>query len=854
MTGKSIKPPRLAYWILNFLRRYEDEFLMVGDFEEEHRRIMEEKGKRRAHLWYWGQVLYSIPAYVKSSLLTGGTMLKHYVTVALRTMRRNKSYSVINIAGLAIGMASSLMLMFWAMDELSYDRFHESAKNIFRIVQERKTDRVFQTPSTPSPLAPALMEDYHEIEKAVRLRYSRMGFLYGENHDMVYDEGGYFADDEIFQVFTFPLKEGNPNTALSDPQTMVITERMARVCFGTEDPLGQTLISTSGEPFLITGVMKNVPENSHLDFDYLIPLNYLIQKGQSLDLWNSSDSKTYILLRDSVDCRELNHRLEHYVQDRVPKTSSRLIFQPLTEIHLRSLEGGGPIVYVSIAFVLAFFILIVACINFMNLSTARFGKRALEVGVRKVAGARRKSLVGQFFGESLVCTFVSAFFAMALVRAFLPVFNRFLGKDIGFDIIGTVPVITTVSAVILFTGIVSGIYPAVLLSSFSPAKIFKGFSQSTQRMLTTRRILVVFQFAISLALILCTLVVSKQLHYMRNKDLGFDRENLVFFRLGDNSSVRIEVIKNTLIQSPAISRVTATNAPLLWLGIETTGVSWEGKNPEDMMNVQIRTVDFDYLETFGMKMKQGRFFSREMTADAKQGFVLNEAAIKVMGLESPVGKRFSFNDKNGEIIGVVADFHHHSLHEVIEPVLFLIEPSWSDYIFVRMEPGRTAEALQVIADNWKRINPDRSLQLRFFDEEIDQLYRSEKELGQFINILSVLAVFISSLGLFGLVSYVTEQRTKEIGIRKVLGASVLSIQLRLSAEFLKWVLLANLISWPVSYYAMHEWLQSFAYRISIGAVDFVCAGGFVFAVAMMTVSYQSLKAAKADPAKSLRYE
>ena len=854
MNDRSTKPPRPARWILSLLRRYQDEFSMAEDFDEEHLRIAAEKGRIRAHVWYWWQAVYSIPAYMKFSMVTGGIMLKHLVIMAIRNMRRNKGYSFINITGLAIGIASSLMLIFWAMDELSFDCFHEDAKRIFRIVQERKTDRIFKTPSTPSPLAPAWVENYHEVEKAVRLRYSGMGFIYGDNRDDIFDEDGLFADKEIFQVFTLPLKEGNPNTALTMPQSIVITEKMAQVCFGSQDPLGQTLTATNGDPFQITGVMENIPANSHLKFDYLISLEYLIQRGQSLDRWNTSDAKTYVMLRKGVDYRELNKKLEYYVQDRLPESSSRLIFQPLTEIHLHSLEGGGPIVYVSIAIILALFILIVACINFMNLSTARFGKRSLEVGVRKVVGAGRPSLIGQFFGESLVLSFMSAFLAMVLVYFLLPVFNRFIGKDIEFDILGTIPVITSVLAVTLFTGVVSGIYPAVFLSSFPPVKIFKGFSQSTKRMLNTRRILVVFQFAISLVLILFTLVVSRQLHFIRNKDLGFDKENLVFFRLGDNSLVEIETIKQTLIQSASISHVTATNAPLLWLGIETTGVAWEGKNPGDMMNVQIRTVDFDYLKTFRMEMKEGRFFSQEMSADVKHSYVLNEAAISVMGLKSPVGKWFSLNDKKGEIIGVVRDFHHHSVHEVIEPVVFLFEPSWSDYVFVRIEPGYTAEALQVMAFNWKLINPDRSFHLRFFDDEIDSLYRSEKELGRFINILSVLAVLISCLGLFGLVSYATEHRTKEIGIRKVLGASVIGIQILLSREFLKWVLIANVISWPISYYAMYRWLQNFAYRTSIGLTDFVFAGGLVFVVAMMTVSYQAIRAATADPVKSLRYD
>lgn len=854
MTGKSTKPPRLAFWIISALRRYEDEFASAGDFDEEHLRIAAEKGKIRAHMWYWWQAVYLIPAYIQFSMAIRSTMLKHFVRVALRNIKRNKSHSFINITGLAIGIASSLMLVFWAMDEWSYDRFHENAKNIFRIVQERKTDRVFRTPSTPSPLAPALVADYPEIEKAVRIRHSRMAFICGTHNANIFDEEGLIADPEILQVFTFPLRGGDSNTALKGPQAIIITEKMALKCFSEQDPVGKIITATNGDPFQVTGIMEKVPINSHLNFDYVIPTDYLMRRAQSLDRWNVSDSLTYVMLRKNVDHLELNHRLESFVQDRAPQSSSRLIFQPLTEIHLRSLEGGGPIVYMSIAILLAMVILTVACINFMNLSTARFGKRSLEVGVRKVIGARRPNLIGQFFAESLILTFISTFFAMGLVYVFLPVFNRLLEKDVGFDVLGAVPVISAITTVTIFTGILSGIYPAVFLSSFPPVKILKGFSRSTKKMMNARRFLVVFQFTISLALILCTLVVSRQLHFIRNKNLGLDKENLVFFQLGNNPSVELETIKHTLTQSPAIANATATNAPLLWLGIETTGVSWEGKTPEDIMNVQIRTVDFDYLRTFGMEMQEGRFFSKEMSTDAKQGFILNESATRVMGLHSPVGKWFSLGDKKGRIIGVVRDFHHHSIHEEIEPVAFLMEPSWSDYVFVRIEPGRTAEALRFLAEKWKQINPNRAFRLRFFDEEIDRLYRSEKELGRFINILSVLAMFISCLGLFGLVSYATEQRTKEIGIRKVLGASVIGIQILLSREFLKWVLIANVISWPVSYFVLQKWLQNFAYRTSMGIGDFVFAGGLVFAVATVTVSYQSLRAAMTDPVKSLRYE
>lgn len=854
MNDKKTQPPRTARRILAALRLYEDEFATTGDFDEEHLRITAEKGKFLAHLWYWTQVVYLIPAHIKSCIALRKAMFKHHVIVAIRNIKRNKGHSFINVIGLSIGIASSLILVFWAMDEWSYDRFHQNAKDIFRIVQERKTDRIFRTPSTPSPLAPALMAEYPEIEKAVRIRHSRMVFSGGDNKDNLFEKEGLIADPEALQVFTFPLVKGNHPTCLSGPRSIIMSENMALACFGKKDPMGKILSTLNADTFLVTGIMENPSKNSHLNFDYIIPTDYLRGKGHSLENWDISDSRTYIMVREHIDIEGLNRRLESYVQERSSNTSSRLLLQPLTDIHLHSLEGGGPIVYVWIAASLALFILIVACINFMNLSTARFAKRSLEVGVRKVMGAKRPGLIGQFFGESLILSFTSAILALGLVYVSLPIFNRSLDKDIGFQGLGTIPIILATAAVVLFTGIVSGIYPALFLSSFPPVRIFKGFSRSTKKMMSVRRFLVVFQFAISAFLILSTLVVSKQLHFIRNKDMGLEKENLVFFRLGNDPQVEPKTIKHILIQSPTISCVTATNAPLLWLGIETSNVSWEGREPEDIMNVQLRTVDSDYLQTFGMKMKEGRFFSQKMSTDVRQGYILNESAIKVMGLDSPVGKWCSLDDKRGEIIGVVKDFHHHSVHEAIEPVVFLMEPSWTEYIFARIKPGLTAEAIRFMSDNWKLINPDRPFRLRFFDDELDRLYRSEKELGQFINILSVLAVFISCLGLLGLVSYASERRIKEIGIRKVLGASMVNIQILLSMEFLKWVLIANAFAWPVSYFVMQHWLQNFAYRAPIDVGDFVFAGGLVFAVALMTVSFQAIKAAKASPADSLRHE
>ena len=780
-------------------------------------------------------------------------MLKHFLKTVVRNIRRNRLYSLINITGLAVGMAAGLMLVFWALAELSFDRFHKNSPDIFRVIQEKKTDRTYITPSTPSPLAPALEADYPDIEMAVRLSTAGLNFRFGESRDQIFEERGLFADQGLFNMFTYPLIRGNPETALSDPLSMVISERMASACFNGLDAMGKTLTATNGDQFRISGIMRNPPQNSHLDFSYVIPLSYLERKGQSLDRWNMSNARTYVLLKAGADYRITSAALENAVKDQTPEYFSRLILQPLTDIHLRSLEGGGPIVYVRIVLILAVFILIVAMINFINLSTARFRKRRLEVGIRKVVGAGRRQLFLQFFGESIVFSLLGGALALGIVYACLPGFNHYLGKTIAVQTIGTFPVLAAALAVPLVSGIISGIYPAFYLSSFQPVKMFKGFIPSGPGKLNGRRVLVVFQFTISLCLILFTLAVTKQIRFLSTRDMGLDKDNLVFFRLDESSAAELETIKLRLTRDPSISRVTATNAPLLWLGMETSSVDWEGKNTDDSMNVQIRTADPDYLATFRMDMKEGRFFLKDRPADSG-GFVLNESAVKTMGLKSPVGKWFALGDKKGPILGVVKDFFHHSAHEAIEPLVLMVDPSWNSYLFIRTAPGQTAAALKALKNLWAMINPNRAYQVRFFDEEVSRLYKTELELSRFIHILSLLAVFISCLGLLGLAAFTAEQKTKEIGIRKVLGASSAQIQILLSRDFLRWVLLANLFAWPLSYYAATVWLRGFAYRDLLGISDFILSGVLVFISAMVTVSAQSFRASTTDPAVSLRYE
>jgi putative ABC transport system permease protein len=785
-------------------------------------------------------------------------MFKNYLKVALRNIRRHKGYSFINIAGLAIGMACCILILLWVQDELSYDRFHENAGDIYRVIQDIKfTDHSTTWAITQGPLGPSLKTDFPEIINATRITWRRFRLTY---NDESFDEVIGMADGSIFEMFTFPLLKGDPTNALSDPHSIVVTEEMAEKYFGHEDPLGKIIKADNQWDFQVTGIMKKVPHNSHLQFDFLIPFIFGRELNYTVDNWRNSQFRTYVQLQEGVPSQEVIQKISGYLYEKPTlEKDAKLNLQPLTRIHLYSNyefdTAHGDITYVTIFSIIAFFILLIACINFMNLATARSGNRAKEVGMRKVAGAQKTDIIRQFYGESILLAFIALFVALLMVWLLLPTFNNLAAKELSLDVSGNLLALLGLLGITLLAGIISGSYPALFLSAFQPGKILKGSLRSGSKGSAFRKILVVFQFTLTILLIICTIVVYNQLNFMRNMKLGYDKEYMIYKGMRGDVRAKFDSVKNELLQNPNILGVTASsNVPTYGYSFSNSLWRWEGQNPDEENLMRAVFVDLDYFKTFGIEIVEGRSYSKEFPTDATEAIMVNEEAVKVMGMESPIGKRLSIGNNNFKIIGVVKNYHFRSLRQKIDPLILIYAPSQSWVLFARLKSENIPKTLGYMENIWKEFAPAHPFNYRFLDEALDSLYRSEQRIGTLLRYFSILAIFISCLGLFGLASFMVEQRTKEIGIRKVLGASVSNIALLLSREFTKWVLLANIIAWPAAYYAMHKWLQSYAYSTNIALWSFFLSGTLALVIATVAVSYQSIKAAVANPADSLRYE
>jgi ABC-type antimicrobial peptide transport system permease subunit len=785
-------------------------------------------------------------------------MLKNYLKIALRNIRRYKGYSFINIAGLAIGMACCILILLWVQDELSYDRFHENADYIYRVIQDINfADHSTTWAITQGPLGPSLKEDFPEIINATRITSRRFRLTY---NDKSFDERPGMADGSILEMFSFPLIKGDPATALSDPNSIVMTEEMAEKYFGSEDPLGKTIKADNRWDFQVTGILKEVPHNSHLQFDSLIPFIFGRELNYTVDNWRNSQFRTYVQLQKGIPAQEVIQKISGYLYEKPTlEKDARLNLQPLLRIHLYSNyefdTAHGDITYVTIFSIIAFFILLIACINFMNLATARSGNRAKEVGMRKVAGAHKTDIVRQFYGESIFLAFIALFVALTIVWLLLPTFNNLAAKELSMGVSGNLLVLLGLLGITLLTGIISGSYPALFLSAFKPVKILKGSLRSGSKGSVFRKILVVFQFALTILLIICTIIIYNQLNYMRNMKLGYDKEFLIYKGMRGDVQAKFDSVKNELLQNPNILGVTATSSvPTYGYTFSNSLWRWEGQDPDEETLMRAVFVDLDYFKTFGMEIVEGRSYSKEFPTDATEAIMVNEEAVKAMGMESPIGRRLSIGTNNFKIIGVVKNYHFRSLRQEIDPLILIYSPGQSRVLFARLRSENIPKTIGYMEDIWKEFAPGHPFNYRFLDDALNNLYRSEQRIGTILKYFSILAIFISCLGLFGLASFMSEQRTKEIGIRKVLGASVSNIALLLSREFTKWVLLANIIAWPVAYIAMYKWLQSYAYSTNIALWSFILSGAMALVIASVAVSYQSIKAAVANPADSLRYE
>ncbi len=798
-------------------------------------------------------------------------MFKSYLKIALRNLRRQKIYSFINIAGLAIGMACAILILLWVQDELTFDRFHENGNRIYRVLAEWSGQKELSS-RTPGRLGPAAKEEIPEIVNSARLsKGTRSAFKYGDK--AFYEEGHFEVDPSFFEMFTFPATRGDAKMALEDAQSLVITEKIAEKYFGKEDPIGKFLNWNNWRDYKVSGVLKNLPQNSSLQFSFLNSHHLTEKYWPGGYTWSNFIQETYVQLRDDANPEQVGEKLTALLHKNNPYKRSqlkKLHLQPLSDLHLnadigRSNVVGGDRKYIYVFSLIAFFVLLIACINFMNLSTARSMQRAKEVGMRKVVGADRSRLIGQFLGESVLLAFMAFFVALFLVEAFLPTYNLVSAKQLTIDY-SDIQLFLGFGVVILATGIIAGSYPAFYLSGFRPVSVLKGTTRlspsgkhATKGNL--RNGLVVTQFALSVLLIICAIVVYNQLDFMRNKKLGFDKENVIYIPAKGEVTKKFETVRNELLQDPGIIGVTAKNS-LPMFALNTVELNWQGKTGQ-RFPLEAVGVDFNFFEVLNLNFVTGRPFSKEISTDAEQAIIINEEAARLMEMESPIGKWVSLpgNTERATIIGVVKNPHFKSLHHKIEPQVFHVLGDLTDeamdlfgIILIKIRGEEIPETVAKLENIWNEVNPGIPFEYHFLDETIDKQYAPEKTISKIVTYFTLIAIFISCIGLFGLAAYMAEQRTKEIGIRKVLGASVSGIVSLLSKEFTKWMALANIIAWPLAFVVMTNWLQEFAYRVSISWWVFLVAGASALIIALLTVSYQAIKAAVANPVDALRYE
>ncbi len=790
-------------------------------------------------------------------------MIKNYFKIALRNIVRHKAFATINIAGLAIGMSCSIFILLWVTNELSYDRFHKNANEVYRITASAGD---FNAAVNCAGMPAELKAKIPAVRNYVRLSHpSTNVFEIGARK--FEEKKAFYADSTFLQLFSFKLLKGNRETALMRPDAVLITEDMAKKYFGQEDPIGKTLKKNNGSSVTVTGILANIPSNSHLQFDFILPMSSIAQSDRDLreNTWQNFNFYTYIELDKSFKATPtaiggLTKQIDQLYKEHVDEAEIRVKFhlQPLTSIHLHSnyqvdLPGHGNIQYVNIFFIVAIFILAIAAINFMNLATARSARRAKEVGLRKVVGADRKQLIGQFLGESLLISFVALLIAVGLVWLLLPAFNDLSGKSLAIHFLDG-KLILSLIGIALITGLISGSYPALFLSAFRPVQVLKGNSKNKGGNLIFRNSLVVIQFVASIVLLAGTAIVYKQLTFIRHMNLGFDKSNLLYVPMIGEMWSKQQALKTELQRNPLTANYTISNDLPTNLTSGTVNVQWEGKDPKSQTVFPTLFVDENFFDVYQMKILSGRSFSSEFKGDTSN-FIVNEKALQVMGMKvaDAVGKPLSLWDMKGTIIGVVKDFNYKPIQNPIEPLIIGLN-RWGGIAMVRVQPGKMETTIKTLEKISADLNPAYPFSYGFLDQDLANLYKGENRMGKLFNVFAVLAIFISCMGLYGLSAFMAEQRTKEIGVRKVLGSSVWNVVYLLSKKFTILILIAVVIAIPLAWFAINSWLSSFAYRVNADWIIFLAASLAAVVIAWITVSYESIKAAIANPVKSLRTE
>jgi putative ABC transport system permease protein len=870
----SVSPPRIPQWILKKLLPQDERPYLSGDFDEIYSFVYEDRGRLSADIWYWKQVVVSLPQILIHPFIWSVIMFKNYLKMTLRNLKKHKGYSFLNIAGLSVALASFILVLLFVQYEFRYERHHVNAKRIYRLIVEQNLgDRVFRANSSPVPLAETLAQDLPEVEGFTRLYpLGRVLVSYGENH--FYEEGISFVDPGVLQLFTFPLIKGDPATVLAQKHSAVITEEMAEKYFGREDPIGKTLsldfeVKTD---VIVTGVIKNHPRTTNIAPDILVPIrtveDLMPNSERFFQNWISQQIQSYIMLPEEHSVPEMEQKIMGVFSQHISDDDRReLKLEQLARSHLYSMgDEPGLIRTLAIFLSCGILVLVVACINFMNLSTARSANRAKEVGLRKVVGAGRRQLIRQFMGESIVYALISVVFAVVFALAAIPVLNQLTGQFVRPSDLGSSTIILVLLSATIFTGLISGSYPALLLSGLQPSSILRGRLTRGAKGSLFRKVLVVAQFSISIVLIICTMVIGRQLSFIHSKDLGFQKDQIVVIRNQTGEPARnIEPLRTALMQNPRILGVAGSFQLPSSIG-RYNNVTWEGAQEGEKIELIHNAVDYDFLDTYGIKLVKGRNFSPEFPSDEGIDYqqagavILNEEAVRRFGWTEPLGKKViqTYGDERivYTVIGVVSNFHFRSLRQSIKPMNLFLSTEHNNYVSIKLQGEDIPGTLAFIEKTWKRLYPELPIEHFFLDSMLERRYRSEERQRELFGYLSGLAVFIACLGLFGLAAYAAEKRTKEIGIRKVLGASTSTVVFLLSREFVFWVLAANILAWPVAFLVMDRWLRGFAYRIGMFSQIgwFILAALLSFGIALFTVGFQAIKAALADPVRSLRYE
>lgn len=803
-------------------------------------------------------------------------MFKNYMKIALRNINKNKGISFIKIIGLAIGMASFILIMLYVQYEFSFDDYHSKSDRIYRIVQNNPGEsyngnNTYAT--TPSPLAQTLMDEYPEVENATRIDYSA-NVLFGYEQKSFIEKKLYYSDKEIFKIFDFEFVKGDPNTVFDNLFSIVITEEIAIKYFGEEDPIGKTILVNESRVFTVTGLIKKFPQNSHFIVDMISSFDtYMnINNREVYNSWTNNNHYTYFTLFKETDHKTFASKMpallekylfsikdEKYLPAELRKS---YIVQPLNEIHLYSsfnfdISKNNDINSIYILVSIAFFVLLIACINYINLTTAISSSRGKEVGIRKVVGANRQQLIVQFFSESIILTFFSIVISFALFFLILPEFNSFVNRDLSLNLFGDFYTVILIAGLTIFVGTIAGLYPALYISSFKPIAILRGESYKKTKTLSLRNILVTGQFILTITLIICTIVISDQMDYINNKELGYNKENIIVIGMRDtNARKNIALIKEELIKNTNILAAAGSNHLPNMTGSQTT-IKIPGKNDDiSRLSMYYANIDFDFIDLYGIDIINGRNFFKEMESDNDGVFLINETTAKALEWDSPVGKEmYRRSNKLRKVVGVMKDFHNMSLHQPIEKMFYYLDiKNATRYLSIKISNNNIPETLKFIEKTFSVYSPNYPFEYRFFSDIFNSTYEDVNRFYTIFNVFSILTIFVACLGLFGLSSFTVEQRTKEIGVRKILGASSSNIVSLLSREFIKWIAISNIVAWPIGYYFMNRWLSDFTYKIDIGADIFLLSAVIAIGIALFTVSFLTIKAALTNPVESLRYE